>query len=212
MFDREKLRKLKEDFSLGYLGMNLVNPPVGAYWGKYNDRELDDTWVKKLCDSFSHDLDNCDDNTAIAVAIDMNWLSKESIPVKSIAGKTIDDIPMVQFTEDGQEAIRPNNLFMLGGNHRRAALKMYVEALKNKEEDRKQRIAILEKETTKHAERIETQKAVMELEKLRAEAKQKEETIKSAGKWVIELFDRGVSHLMGIMAIADVLGVSRSDR
>jgi hypothetical protein len=50
--------------------------------------------------------------------------------LNSVDGRGIKNVPVMEFTREGQEAMRPNKLVMLGGNHRREALQIYINLLK----------------------------------------------------------------------------------
>lgn len=57
--------------------------------------------------------------------------------MKAIDGKGIKNVPVIEFTEAGLAAIKQDKLVMLGGNHRRKALRLYIDSLKRELEDDK---------------------------------------------------------------------------
>ncbi len=50
--------------------------------------------------------------------------------MSSINGKKIKDVPEIKFSEAGLLKVRPDQLIMLGGNHRRKVVRLYVDMLK----------------------------------------------------------------------------------
>lgn len=188
-----ELRRLKEQTMMGYLAINLVEPPEGAVWGVFNDRELDTPWVKKLANDYQvKGLENCLPDSAIDVVVKADWLAPGVTPLPTIGAKTIRMVPAMKFSEAGLEAIRDNNLWVLSGNHRRAALLKHMEMLKVK----------LEK-TTKAKEQVEdelkeepsvTSQRALDLKRLEHSAMQLEALIESSQMWVVRLYNRGELH------------------
>jgi hypothetical protein len=187
------LRKKKDKAFLGYLTMDVVDPPDGAFWGKFNNRAIDQNWIKLLSDTFEKNLDNCLSQTAMDVAIDPKWLVDPSVMLRSVEGLGIDEVPAIDFNEQGSLAIKGKNLWILGGNHRRIALKSYRDRMK--EEIEKMNRAI--KKVTD--DMPETDAIVIEpeqkehLKKVKDRVKALGTKLDSSSMWVIRLYDRGTS-------------------
>ncbi|KAI9442816.1 hypothetical protein BJY52DRAFT_1194722, partial [Lactarius psammicola] len=180
-YEKAELRERKKAAELGYMAMNLVEPPEGAFWGRYNDRKVDTDWVSSLTESFLGCLENCTDSTAIEVAVKKDWLVDANLIVPSVEGKKIENIAKIEFTEKGKKEIGKNNLWVLGGNHRREALIKHVR-VKQKELEKVKRQA--EKKEAQGGEEDQ------ELDGLKRAAKQLEEEFETASMWAIRLYDR----------------------
>jgi hypothetical protein len=193
--DITELRKLQLDVTVGYLAINLVEPPEGAVWGVFNDRELKPSWVNGLANEFDQgNLDNSDADSAVEAAVKSKWLDSEVMPlsVSQVRGMTIQDVPVIKFSEEGLEAIRNDNLWMFSGNHRRAALVKHVAKLKSDLEDLHKTINKVEDELKK--EPSVTSPRALFLEKLKDAATQREQRIENSQKWVVRLYNRGEWH------------------
>ena len=144
----QSLRGYIRDATIGYATMNLVNPPVGAYWGKYNNRIVIPDWITNLVADYKKRLDNCIDAHAIDVAIRPKWLlDVEKVQKwKTVQGYDVGVVPELEFTDAGLEAIRRNDLWVLGGNHRRLALCKYIEDMKAEVEKQSKDLAVLIKD------------------------------------------------------------------
>jgi hypothetical protein len=195
-FEVNVLRKKKQEAQLCFLSMNLVTPPDGAFWGKFNDRVLVDSWVDDLVNVFKGGLDHTADENAINVAVKREWvegLDKENIDgfLKANAhseGKDIEEVPEVKFTPLGLKEIKNRNLWMLGGNHRREAMKIIAEGLSKEIEEERKVLAKLKRENQegdevgiKNAEISATEEKLQKLE----------QKLSKMSKWAVRLFDRG---------------------
>jgi hypothetical protein len=178
------LNKVMKEAELGYLSMNLFRPPPGAFWGHFNDRRLDSKWADQLAGNFTGHLDNCVDDKAIPVAIKKEWLKDAGKLLGTVAGLLIKDVPVMEFTEEAKEEVAKDNIWALGGNHRREALTVYI--------NRK-----LEACTAKQAEleRIsldgEDGKDSDTLGALRRDIEILEAEITASTHWVVIVYDRG---------------------
>ncbi len=171
------------------MAMNIVKPPQGAYWGRFNDRQIDKSWVNKLLEAFNDNLDNFADRTAIEVVVKKEWLKNASEVVESVDGKSIGTVAMIKFTDEGQQAIAKDNLWVLGGNHRRRALVEYV-TTKTKELDvMKKQIRDMEAAAKPGPQGGEEDG--QNLDALKRAAKRQEELIDASSLWAIRLYDRG---------------------
>ncbi|KAH8986177.1 hypothetical protein EDB86DRAFT_3082994 [Lactarius hatsudake] len=181
MFEKAELRESKKEAELGYLTMNLATPPVGAYWGRFNDRVVNEDWVKKLFEAYSVCLDNCLDGTVVEVAVKKSWIANAAEMVPSVEGKNVRTVAKIEFTDQAKQEIGTDNLWMLGGNHQRQALLRYLEG-KQKALD-KMKTQVSRKEA-KGGEDNE------EVEEMRKEVRTMEEKISTDSMWVVRLYDR----------------------
>jgi hypothetical protein len=171
--------------------VNVIDPPGGSEWGKYNDRIVDADWKAGLVESFAVRLDNCTDATAMEVAVEREWLENEVIP-ETVEGCDIKAVPRMKLSEIGKSKVAKTegkgkqwgNLLFLGGNHRRSALQVHVKKL---EDDLKNK--------QKEIERVETsgEDQQTDVELLKSEAEKMTTKLDAAQLWVVRLYDRGAS-------------------
>jgi hypothetical protein len=197
-FEVNVLRKKKQEAQLCFLSMNLVSPPDGAFWGKFNDRVLLESWVNDLVQVFRRGLDHTADENSINIAVKRAWIEGLDGDEKSVEafrkanahseGKNIEEVTEIRFTPLGVQEIKGRNLWMLGGNHRREAMKVIAGGLSKELEDERKLLAKLKRENqdgdevgAKNEEIAATEDRIQTLEKKLA----------SASKWVVRLFDRG---------------------
>ena len=83
-FTIKELDRRKAEARLGYLSINLYNPPAAATWGRYNDRKINDSWVRELVNDFKRQLGNCTENDSIDMVIKPEWLKNSDDVVKVI--------------------------------------------------------------------------------------------------------------------------------
>ena len=166
------------------MSMNIVEPPQGACWGRFNDRILNPAWVQELVEGFRQYLDNCTDIKAIDVGVKREWLEDDMQIVKSVEGRKIEDIPLIRFSEAGKAETANKNLWVFGGNHRRAALCIYISKLEEERTKTQQKITAIETGTSNEQQNLGSLKN--KLEKL---AKK----VEVDKHWVIRLYDRGAS-------------------
>ncbi|KAH9019230.1 hypothetical protein EDB85DRAFT_1896816 [Lactarius pseudohatsudake] len=179
-FQKSELREKKKAAELGYLSMDIVDPPKGAFWGKFNDRKVDEQWVNKLVTSFTENLENCTDVTAIEVAVKKTWVKNLDSVMPTVDMHQLSEVPDIEFTDEGKEAIARGNLWMLGGNHRRKALTKYRKMKSEELKTMKNQVGKMETEAL----------ADEELDTAKAEVKRLEETVAASSIWVIRLYDR----------------------
>ena len=175
------------------MSMSLLNPLRGAIWGEHNDRQLSEKMVDSLVSAFKGLVDNCKDTEAIPVVVRKSWISNLETMVESPNGMDIKSMPEMQFTEVGRAAIQPNNLWVLGGNHRRTAIIAYTEWVR--EEQKKTAEAqdgVKAKEKAATGEQLKSLLAeAVRLKKIEEEWEQK---LEKARTWVVVLYDRGECH------------------
>ncbi|KAH9028303.1 hypothetical protein EDB85DRAFT_1892595 [Lactarius pseudohatsudake] len=180
-FEKAELRESKKEAEMGYMTMNLASPPSGAYWGRFNDRVVNEDWVKSLMEAYSRCLDNCLDDTAVDVAVKRSWIRNAENIVPSVEGKNVKTVGKIEFTSQGKEEMGSDNLWILGGNHRRQALLRHLEGRQKELDKLKNQLA---KKEGKGGEDDE------EVEAMRKDVREKEEEISTNSLWAVRLYDR----------------------
>ena len=194
-FKLEDLRGYKEKAHIGYMSMKMYEPRPEATWGRYNDRVISKPWVATLVRHFGTNMDNCTTDDAIDMAVDLSWIQNIKAVLKTVNGKTIAKVPEIEFTSEGLKAIKPDNLIMLGGNHRRLAVKDFVDELKSQLEREKASLKAKEGELSKTDEFAG--ELTNEVQVLKQKVDVLEGRIKTSQHWVVRLFDKGESLLIG---------------
>ena len=183
-FEKRMLHKIMKEAELGYLSMNVFHPPPGAFWGRFNDRRLDPKWVDQLAEKFTGDLENCVDDKAIPVAIKKVWLKDTSKPLRTVAGLLVNEVPVMEFTEEAKEEVAKDNIWALGGNHRRAALTVDI---------KKKLKACMEKQgqLEKISPNGKDGKDTITAGALRSDIEIYQAEIAASTHWAIKVYDRG---------------------
>ena len=185
----ERLRGKKQDAFIGYLSFNLYDPPKEATWGRYNDRVVNPDWVAKLVEDFAKRLDNCTNEDALEAVVKRMWIQNMDSIKRTVNDKKIKEVEEIEFMREGKAAIAADNLVMLGGNHRRIALKIYVDTLKEQlEKDQKQ---VKTKTTQAHKQSDITGPIAAELKELEEKVAWLEGKIAISRHWVVALYDIG---------------------
>lgn len=192
-FDITSLRNNKKKAELGYLSMPLYEPLEGAHWGQFNDRPLVSRAVKDLVNSFKLNIDNCTEKTTIDVVVRKSWLKEDISFHTSVEGLRIHDINNLVFTEEGALAAIKEQLWVLGGNHRREAVKEYVESKKKEKQSIIKGLEAKAKNKTDKGSEGEPadesqwqddEEAVRTIARLDA-------NIAKGSRWAIRVYDRG---------------------
>lgn len=186
-FDITVLRRKKQQALLGYMSIDLLDPPAGAEWGHFNDRLVEPSWVRVLVDHYEKMVDNCTDATVIDAAVKKAWVANLSDIKSSVEGEHIEDVPVMSFTEAGEKEMVPKNFWILGGNHRRIALRSWVDA-KRKEVAIHQALSEKLKKEEEHGYDYSRDRAIREADRAASDL---EEKIRKSQKWVLRLYDRG---------------------
>jgi hypothetical protein len=186
-FKLQELNKRMSESVVGYLSMNLYDPPAGATWGLYNDRKISHVWVRRLAEDFRRKMENCSEKEGIDIAIQPEWLKNRADILTKIDGKEIKDVPVMEFTEEGQKAISKSNLILLGGNHRREAVLMHVKWLE-KEAEKKEAV-LSKKEEDLGVDLVGP--AVQEVKKLRESVEELKRRMDDAKYWAVRIYDKG---------------------
>jgi hypothetical protein len=146
-------------------------------------------WVAKLVEDFAKRLDNCTNEDALEAVVKRTWIQNMDSIEPTVNDKKIKEVEEIEFTREGKIAIAPDNLVMLGGNHRRLALKIYVDALKEQlEKDNKQ---VKTKTTQAHKQSDITGPIGAELKELKERVEWLEGKIAISRHWVVALYDIG---------------------
>jgi hypothetical protein len=156
---------------LGYLAMNVLDPPKGTTWGNFNDRPVDEPTVRKLVTKYKTDLVNCDEKTAMWAGVKKSWVKNlgEAKKTEELAGMYIHELPLLVLTPEAEKAILKEKLWFFSGNHRRTALEKYVDGLK------------------KEAERTTVGTVPAEVDA----SHPMKEKIDMSSRWAVKLYDRG---------------------
>ena len=188
--DMDTVLKNKNNAFLGYLSMDVYRPVEGAIWGHFNFRNYVDDWVDKLSAMYEHTLRSCTNDTAMSAAVKIGWLANADELLSSVDGKKIQDVPIMKFTEEGAAAIKDNNLWMLSGNHRRQALTIFLDKVRDQQEELKERILKLKTEirNSSEDEPIKKEEVIVATQKV----KTLDEKIERSCMWVIKIYDIGM--------------------
>lgn len=124
-----EIQKRLDAADLGYLRMDIVDPFCGvSAWGLFNDRPLDPQKVESIRKSY-HLMGPlaCQNDKVIYLPMNPAWFVGPTTPV--IAGKYVYQVPLLELTPAGKQALADGEFHPLSGNHRRAALVLYYEDL-----------------------------------------------------------------------------------
>jgi hypothetical protein len=207
-FDVQELRNHAAAAVLGYLRMNVINPPDGAVWGTFNNRPVDQAWVRHLINAFETNLDSCTDDVAMDIALDPKWLANPTSFRSTLNKcKSIDELNIMEFSEEGEKAVKEKQMWVLGGNHRRLALKAYIDNLKATLAQYEDAIGQESKENATEADSDEEPEAVdvpvadsglqERLSKGKRRVEELEKQIKSSSMWAMRVYDRGAWSVPG---------------
>jgi hypothetical protein len=191
---------------LGYLSIDVMNPPKGTVWGHFNDRQVDGGQVEKLLVKYKTNVDNCTSSTAMRVAVKSAWVTNLSAAMANVMGKTIDEVPMLEFTPEALAEFADDDvnhgLWMLSGNHRRIALRKHLEVVETD-------LATLQENHAAVEERIRVEGFKKEVEderiKLEEDILQREQTIAMSSRWAVEVYNRGACGRTRRVRLHDVL-------
>lgn len=123
------IQKRLADADIGYMRIDLVEPFCGVgSWGYYNNRPLENLKVQEMRKLF-HSMGPlaCHPDKVIYMAMNPEWFSNQTTPV--IAGKYVQELPLLELTPAGKRALAAGEFHPLSGNHRRAALVLYHQDL-----------------------------------------------------------------------------------
>jgi hypothetical protein len=193
-FKITQLKKQKGAALLGYMKMNIVDPPEGAFWGKFNNRLVDEAWVETLHKRFIRNMDNSTDEHAIDVVVDPEWLENPDGFIVSVDGDPSNDgVQEMKFNPAGALAIRNKNLWVLSGHHRRLALIRYVHTLKTELDEAMKAIEDITKGKSNKELSSMGEKAKERLEENERLVKLIEPRIHQSKFWAVRAYNRGAS-------------------
>jgi hypothetical protein len=193
-FSIDALKGAMQSAVLGYLRMNVVEPPNGAVWGHFNNRPINHDWTQALCKAFLQFKESCSDAHSMEVALDPKWLADPKAILPTVQGMSIAEVPLMEFNPDGVHAIKKDKLWMLSGNHRRVALKLYVETLQTELSKAKRAVQNI---TQKRCDdkvtklRMAPDSTLKEAEDV---VRVLEAKIETSCMWTVKVYDRGTWH------------------
>jgi hypothetical protein len=186
----QKVKDKREVTSIGRFMMDIVNVPKGAKWGHYNDRRVDQKWVRDLVGKFKGTFEHRDDEKVIPVVVRRSWivLPEGGMGLLKANGVPLEEIPVVKFTPSGLEEIEREGLWMMGGNHRQLALHIWVGEMKKELNMLTDRAGKLRAKGNETGDTLATSAAA---EIIMKRAKQLEEKMARSSLWLVNLYDRG---------------------
>jgi hypothetical protein len=122
--EMKTLQDANRESFIGCLKINIVDPPEGSVWGHFNDRVVNKSWVTNLARSFREKIRNCKDRYRMDIAVRRSWVENlaEAKRFKEVTGVGIANVPELKLTAAGKKEILEQDLWFMGGNHRRVAL------------------------------------------------------------------------------------------
>lgn len=190
----------KESF-LGCLKINVVDPPEGSVWGHFNDRAVNQAWVIGLLKSFQDEIGNCDNKFRMDIVVKRSWVDnlKEAEQYPDVTGMRITELPELKLTDTGKQEILEEELWFMGGNHRRLALIWYVGLLKNELQKLEEQLAAEDVSmgrtsalaTFADASGTASTSAPTQMTPLQLEVRNKKQQIEESCMWMVGLYDRG---------------------
>ena len=186
---KEQSAQLSVKCRLGYAFMDLIHPPdVQLYFGRYNNRPLDQVRVKELAKGF-REQGIAPWQDPIPIMAPRAWIDESSLEaqlVESRSGK------MIAFTD----AAKDQWIDVLGGHHRRAAYVEYVHSLRQDLDAAQKNVTKLhgDKKLDAKVKQEELEKWEKELANLRAKAQEStvwEVVVYAMGEWSLCARGRG---------------------
>lgn len=183
-----KWDKLKAKCTIGYV-MWSIWPTTNKIWGKPNGRVMTRERMTGMYKSFLlSGVQNVKNDTVILVTAKKSWI-KNYLEAESIDGLGPGDLPMLEWTDEGQAAYDQGEFCPVEGMGRRAGVQMLYEHT-TKEIGAMQRE--LERRKVKKGESIET----VELENKAKEESINFKTLERDRKtlWALRIIDYGESN------------------
>lgn len=183
-----QVEKWAEAAKIGYYSLNIIDPPDGTIWGKFNDRPLKEQQVEDLVDDFKGRLMNSSMKHAMYLAVKHEWIENITEKEVNLVGEPIENLPLIKFTPEALKEIKQRQaMWMMSGNHRHRALEIHVEKMRDKlEAVRERKIKMHSKQRedgfTSTANAIETQAD--------AEIVQREQGIEMTMRWIVLVYDQ----------------------
>jgi hypothetical protein len=187
-YERKTVEGWAEEANMGYLTLDILNPPEGTVWGHFNDRIINHSQVEALVESFKLSFDNCTNSTAMYIAVKPEWVSNIDQKVQTVRGKTIDMVPLMAFTPEGAKAIEDDNLWVLSGNHRRQALQIHVQRMQDKLDEVKEQRASMHSKQAEGGFQSDANAKEMQAD---MEVRQMEQAIAMTSRWAMQVYNRG---------------------
>lgn len=186
--DREELLREETKAKIGYMSVDIMNPPKGTKWGHFNDRPFDEPLIAHLVAEFPYKLLNSTDATSLRLAVRRKWVKNADEALETADGANMSIMPRLELTDEGEKAVASEGLWMLSGNHRREALGRFLEKMREWLAKLDATVAkyhgrqLKEGAANADDEREKTVKAAAD--KLRAE-------IGLQSRWAVKVYDRG---------------------
>jgi hypothetical protein len=186
----DELNAWKSDALIGFMKINIINPPAEMRWGAFNDRTINKEWVADLVKDFWVNLANCTSADAIDMVVRREWIKNPDGILAAVDGKTIQEVQEIEFTPNGLKEMAPKNLIMLGGNHRRVAMNDFFVELETQlkvtreqyqlEEINMEEVGMDQDEESDNRNRL-----------LMSRVNELERRISNSQHWVVQLYDKG---------------------
>jgi hypothetical protein len=191
------LRKQTKAAVLGWALMDTYHPPVGAEWGTFNDRIVEQSWVRDLLIKYRTDVyDHISEETAMEIVVNEDWIEN---PLEDLK-KTVDEIedktkiPVLRFTPKGKEGMKASHLWMMGGNHRRLAQRILLDA-KTSDYEQMEEVAKSARNKWIEGGRADPAKK-KEVEDLESKAADMKARIDFESLWGMKIYSRGEHRLL----------------
>ena len=186
------LRNKQKSAFIGWAAINTYDPPEGAEWGTFNDRIIEQPWVRDLLKKYTTDVfDNMADETAMEIVLSESWIQNPLGDLVKSVDEIIekDTVPKLRFTAAGLEEMKEERLWMMGGNHRRLAQRIMLD---QKTGDYERMMEDAKELRDKWAEggKVDERKR-KEAEELEADAEELKKQIDFESLWAVKLYSRG---------------------
>jgi hypothetical protein len=187
-----QLRKKQKDAVIGWALLDTYHPPKGTEWGTFNDRVVQQSWVRDLLIKYRTEVyDHISEETEMEIVVSEDWIANPLEDLKASLDEIVDKtkIPLLKFTEKGKEGMKVERLWMMGGNHRRLAQRALLSA---RTSDYELAAEQAKKARDKWAEssKLDTAKRD-EVEKLESVATELKARIDFESLWGVKIYSRG---------------------
>jgi hypothetical protein len=144
--------------------------------------------VIDLAKDFKGRLMNSSMKHAMYLAVKREWILNIEDKMEKPVGEPIEKLPLITFTPEALKEIKQRQaMWMMSGNHRRRALEIHVDKMKDKLESVRAR---KKKMHGKQAEEGFTSTANATEMQADAEIMQREQGIEMTMRWMMEVYDQ----------------------
>ena len=159
--------------------------------GRYNPRAINPTQVTKLAKEFvSKGISSATRESAIVIAFRPTWLKATNTLAKDLVGATIEKLPTLELSAEGEKALREGEICGFGGQHRRAALRQAIAKNELELAEAKTELKDLEDEDDKA--KVEVQESIARCTATIAKCKGYEALF---GPWTIRAINKGMWYI-----------------